>query len=213
LSAAHVGRAVAETLKTRQSIGNTLASCIAFGGLFAFIGSIQQIVFDVFHAPALIGIVFALVAGPMALSSYANSRLVMRVGPRRLLLRALVTYTTISLVHLAVALAWGENLWSFILLQAMTLACFGLVGANSSALAMEPLGHIAGTAAAFQGGVSTVGGGVIGLVIGQMFDGTTIPLIAGFAVCGVVATAVAWWANHERPEKTAAPQDEGAAAL
>jgi DHA1 family bicyclomycin/chloramphenicol resistance-like MFS transporter len=213
LSAAHVGRAVAETLRTRQSIGNTLASCIAFGGLFAFIGSIQQIVFDVFHAPALIGIVFALVAGPMALSSYANSRLVMRVGPRRLLLRALVTYTTISLVHLAVALAWGENLWSFILLQAMTLACFGLVGANSSALAMEPLGHIAGTAAAFQGGVSTVGGGVIGLVIGQMFDGTTIPMIAGFAICGVVATAVAWWANHERLEKTAAPQDEGAAAL
>ncbi|HEY5712980.1 MAG TPA: multidrug effflux MFS transporter [Allosphingosinicella sp.] len=212
LSAAHVGRAVAETLKTRQSIGNTVASTIAFGGLFAFIGSIQQIVFDVFHAPALIGLVFALVAGPMALSSYANMRLVMRIGPRRLLLRALATYTAISFVHLAVALLWGENLWSFVVLQAMTLACFGLVGANSNALAMEPLGHIAGTAASFQGAVSTVGGGVIGLVIGQMFDGTTIPMIAGFAVCGVVATAVAWWANHEGPDtKTAAPQDEDAA--
>ena len=72
----------------------------------------------------------------------------------------------------------------FILMQALTLACFGLVGANAGALAMEPVGHIAGTASALQGLITTTGGALIGLVIGQMFDGTTLPLVAGFAVCG-----------------------------
>ena len=202
LSAAQIGRATAETLSTRASIGNTLASTLAFGGLFAYIGSIQQIVFDVFGRPELIGLVFACCAGPMAVTSYANSRLVMRVGPRRLLLGALASFTLIAALHLAMVLASGESIWSFVVMQALTLACFGLVGANAGALAMEPLGHIAGTASAVQGMIGTIGGALIGLTIGQMFDGTTVPLVAGFAVCGALALLVALWAN---PKIEAAP--------
>ena len=100
--------AVGETLSVRASIGNTIASTLAFGGLFAFIGSIQQIVFDVFESPNLIGLVFACVAGPMALSSYANSRLVMRLGARRLLLSALAALTLIASLHLAIVAIQGE---------------------------------------------------------------------------------------------------------
>ena len=70
------------------------------------------------------------------------------------------------------------------------MACFGLVGANAGALAMEPVGHIAGTASAMQGLMTTIGGALIGLVIGQMFDGTTMPLVAGFAICGALALLV-----------------------
>ena len=106
-------------------------STLAFGALFAFIGSIQQIVFDVFGRPELIGLVFACIAGPMAATSYANSRLVMRLGARRLLTPALIAFTSVSLLHLAIVLTWGETLWAFVVLQALTTACFGLVGANS----------------------------------------------------------------------------------
>ena len=161
---------------TATSIGNTLAATLAFGGLFGFIGSIQQIVFDVFDRPELIGLVFACIAGPMGISSYANSRLVMRLGARRLLLTALGAFTIMALLHLAIVLAYGETLWVFVVLQALTTACFGLVGANSGALAMEPVGHIAGTASALQGLITTVGGALIGLLVGQLFDGTTVPL-------------------------------------
>ncbi|MDQ4088429.1 MAG: MFS transporter, partial [Pseudomonadota bacterium] len=200
--------ATTETLRNRASFGNTVAATLTFGGLFAFIGSIQQIVFDVFHRPELLGVIFACIAGPMAASSYANSRLVMRLGSRRLLLGALVAFTLSALLHLAIAALAGESIWTFVLLQALTMACFGLIGANAGALAMAPLGHIAGTASSLQGLITTVGGALIGFAIGQQFDGTTVPMIAGFAVCGGIALAIARWANPrpaEPPETEPSP--------
>ena len=207
LSAGHIGAAAAETLTNRVSIGNTAAMTMTFGALLGLVGSIQQVVFDVFGRPALIGLVFACVAAPMALSSYLNSRIVMRFGSRRLLLAALGSFTCVALAHLAVILTVGETLWSFVIFQALTMGCFGLVGANAGALAMEPLGHIAGTASALQGMISTIGAALIGLAIGQAFDGTTVPLVAGFVVCGGLGLAIAAWANaglpaHARNELT-----------
>ena len=199
LSAGHIGEAVAETLSTRVSIGNTAVVTLTFGALLGYIGSVQQVIFDVFHRPGLMGLAFACIALPMALSSWLNSRLVMRFGSRRLLLAALATFTSFAALHLVVALTVGETIWSFVALQALTTGWSGLVGSNAGALAMEPLGHIAGTASALQGLISTVGAALIGLAIGQLFNGTTVPLIAGFVCCGTLAMAVAWWANAGLP--------------
>lgn len=199
ISAGHIGAAAADTLTSRVSIGNTAAMTMIMGALLAFLGSFQQIVFDVFHRPELIGIAFACVALPMALSAYANSRLVMRFGSRRLLVIALAMFTGTSLLHLAVALIVGETLWVFITLLALTMGSFGLIGANAGALAMEPLGYIAGTASAVQGMVSTIGAALIGLAIGQLFNGTTLPLVAGFVICGAAGLVLAAWANRGLP--------------
>ena len=117
-----------------------------------------------------------------------NSRLVMGLGARRLLLLALLALTGMALLHSSSRLSWGETIWTFIVLQALTMACFGLVGANAGSLAMAPVGHIAGTASSLQGMVTTIGGALIGMVVGQAFDGTTLPLIIGFVACGALAT-------------------------
>jgi DHA1 family bicyclomycin/chloramphenicol resistance-like MFS transporter len=202
LSFGSVGNGIWETLRLRQSIGNTAAQTLLMGGLFAFINSIQQIVFDVFQRPELIGIVFACIAGPMVFSSYANSRLVMRLGARRLLLTALSAFTVVAAIHLALAEAMGETIWVFVVLQAATMAFFGMIGANAGALAMEPLGHVAGTASSVQGTITTVGGALIGFTIGQQFDGTTLPFLIGFTLCGALALAVAFWANRPPAEDT-----------
>lgn len=197
LSLGSIGEGVWATLRLRQSIGNTIAQTLLMGALFAFISSIQQIVFDVFGRPELIGLVFACIAGPMALSSYANSRLVMRLGARRLLLAALSAFTAVAFIHLLAAEAIGEGIWMFVVLQAATMAFFGMIGANAGALAMEPLGHVAGTASSVQGTITTVGGALIGFVIGQQFNGTTLPFLIGFTSCGGLALAVAFWANRQ----------------
>jgi DHA1 family bicyclomycin/chloramphenicol resistance-like MFS transporter len=207
LSARHFGAAVKETLTSRVSAGNTLAMTLTFGALLGFLNSMQQVVYDVFHRPELLGIAFAGIAGPMALSSWLNSRLVMRFGSRRLLLIAMSAFTFMAALHLVAILTLGETILSFILLQALTMGCFGLVGANAGALAMEPLGHVAGTASALQGLLSTVGAALIGFFIGQLFNGTTIPLVAGFVICGGLGLMIAGWANaglpaHARNELT-----------
>jgi DHA1 family bicyclomycin/chloramphenicol resistance-like MFS transporter len=206
LSASSIAEAAWTTLSTRQSIGNTLAQTMLMGALFAFIKSIQQIVFDVFKRPEMIGIVFACIAGPMALSSYVNSRLVMRFGSRKLLLIALSAFAAVATFHLAAAeTVVRENIWMFVILQAATMSFFGLIGSNAGALAMEPLGHIAGTASSVQGLISTVGGALIGFAIGQQFDGTTIPFLIGFTASGLAALAAAFWANHQPCQDTHDP--------
>jgi DHA1 family bicyclomycin/chloramphenicol resistance-like MFS transporter len=189
LSVAAVLSAARETVTNRQSLGYTLAFTLMMGALMGYINSIQQIVFDVFRRPELIAATFAGVAGPMAITSYANSRLVERVGTRRLAHAGLAGFTAMAALHLASALA-GEGLPLFILLQGLTMACFGLASANLGALAMQPMGHIAGTASSVQGTIGTIGGALLGLAIGQSFNGTTLPMIGGFAVFGLAALLV-----------------------
>jgi DHA1 family bicyclomycin/chloramphenicol resistance-like MFS transporter len=92
-------------------------------------------------------------------------------------------------VHALVALSGHETLWTFSLLQAGMMFCFGMVMSNFGAIAMEPLGHLAGTAASVQGFITTIGGALFGFWIGQLFDGTTVPLTLGFAGFGVAGLA------------------------
>ena len=189
LSATAILDAARQTLSDRQSVGYTLAFTTMMGALMGYINSIQQIVFDVFQRPELIALTFAAVAGPMAVTSYANSRLVERIGTRRLAHLGIVGFTAVSIAHLGFALA-GEGLWLFIVMQGLAMACFGLSSANFGALAMQPLGHIAGTASSVQGTIGTIGGALLGLAIGQSFDGTVVPLAAGFAAMGALALAI-----------------------
>ena len=184
------------TLGHRLSIGNTVALTLVMGGLFSFINSIQQIVFDVFGRPDLMAVVFASIAGPMALSSWLNSRIVERIGSRRIMLAALTAFSLTAALHLAIVWFVGETLVAFIVLQALTMASFGLIAANLGSIAMEPLGHIAGTASSVQGTITTIGGALIGLLIGQNFNGTTIPFLLGFTLCGTAALALAFWTNR-----------------
>ena len=67
---------------------------------------------------------------------------------------------------------------------------FGLIGPNFGAMAMEPLGHVAGTASSVQGFVTTVIGALLGFYIGQHFNGTVVPLTLGFSLCGIAALVV-----------------------
>ncbi len=75
---------------------------------------------------------------------------------------------------------------------------FGLVVSNFGALAMGPLGHLAGTGSSIQGFVTTVGGALLGFVVGQSFDGTAVPVAAGFAGYGVLALAFVCLAERGR---------------
>ena len=177
-------------LSDRNSVGYTLGSTAVSAALFGFIGSVPQIMDDVFHRLPLLTPLFACVAGMMAVGSFLNSRFVMRFGMRLISHSALTLLTVIASLHLLVAWSGFESLWTFAVLQALMMGCFGLVGANFSAMAMEKMGAIAGTASSLQGFVGTLGGALGGAVIGQAFDGSTVPLYLGFVIMGVTSLII-----------------------
>jgi len=186
LHIAEIGRAVRATVTDPLSRGYTVALTVSSGCLIAYISSIQQIVADGFHEGRYIGLVFAAVAAPMALASWTNSRVVGRLGLRRVGHVASAAFALIAIAHLALALAGDETLASFILLQALTMCCFAFTSATLSTLAMTNMAAIAGTASSVQGIVWTIGGAAIGFLIGSAFNGTVIPFLLGTAGCAVV---------------------------
>jgi DHA1 family bicyclomycin/chloramphenicol resistance-like MFS transporter len=182
-----------ECLTDRVAIGYTIAATLVLGGLFGFLNSAQQVFVDVLGAGKAFTLIFAAIAGGIAVSSLINARIVDRLGMRLVSHTALVAYIVFAVVHALVALSGHETLWTFSLLQAGMMFCFGLVMSNFGSIAMEPLGHLAGTAASVQGFITTIGGALFGFWIGQLFDGTTVPLtlgFAGFGIAGLLAVLV-----------------------
>ncbi len=182
-----VAKAFAIVLTNRLSLFYTLASTIVFGALFGFINSAQQVYVGIYGLGVWFPVIFAVVAGMMAVSSFLNSRLVGRFGMRRLSHSALIGFIVVSAVWFVWSLFGTVPVVGFVILFAAAMFQFGWIGSNFNAISMEPLGHIAGTAAAVQGFIQTLGGGLIGALIGQAFNGTTTPLAFGFCVVGFLA--------------------------
>lgn len=193
LAAGPVLAAFKTCLTNRVAVGYTLAATLVLGGLFGFLNSAQQVFVDVLGAGRSFPLIFAAIAAGIAVSSLLNSRIVGRLGMRLVSHVALMGYLTFAVVHALIALSGHETLWTFSLLQAGMMFCFGLVMSNFGSIAMEPLGHLAGTAASVQGFITTIGGALFGFCIGQLFDGTTVPLtlgFAGFGIAGLVAVLI-----------------------
>lgn len=198
INAGRIARAFGQAVTNRTSIGYTLAMTAITGALFGFINSSQQIFFDVFEAPGLFTTVFALVAGGIALASVLNARLVERLGSRLIGHSALLGFIAMGAIHSAVTISGHETIWSFAILQGMTMFCFGLIAGNFGSMAMEPMGHIAGTASSAQGFISTILGSLTGFAIGQHFNGTVVPMTVGITTCGVLALCAVLYAEGGR---------------
>ena len=175
-------------LTNRVALCYTLASTFIFGALFGFINSAQQIYVGIYGLGVWFPVAFAGVAAFMALSSFVNARLVGRFGMRRLSHGALLGFLAINALWLLLTLAWPPHLpfAIFIVLFALAMFQFGWIGSNFNSLAMEPLGHVAGTASSVLGFMGTAGGTVTGAIIGQSFNGTAVPLVLGFFVLSVI---------------------------
>ncbi|MBB5041560.1 DHA1 family bicyclomycin/chloramphenicol resistance-like MFS transporter [Shinella fusca] len=175
-------------LTDRVALCYTLASTFIFGALFGFINSAQQIYVGIYELGVWFPLAFAGVATFMALSSFVNSRLVGRFGMRRLSHGALLGFLGINTLWLVLTLLWTPHVPFpiFIVLFALAMFQFGWIGSNFNSLAMEPLGHVAGTASSVLGFMGTAGGTIIGAVIGQSFNGTALPLVTGFFSVSIV---------------------------
>ncbi|WP_366525218.1 multidrug effflux MFS transporter [uncultured Roseibium sp.] len=193
-----ISDAYGTALTTRVCVGYAMATAFVFAGLFAFLAMSQQIFVDIFGLGNLFPVFFASIAIAMAVSSFTNAQLVEAMGMRRLSHAALLVYTLFGFAIFAVSALGHESLASFFILTTIVMMCFGFVGANFNAMAMEPLGKIAGTAASVIGFITTLGGALLGHLMGQFFDGTTEPLGLAFALYGLAAIGCVLFAERGR---------------
>jgi MFS transporter, DHA1 family, multidrug resistance protein len=198
LTRKHILNAAKLVLGTRTSIFYTLAMMVMFGTIMAYVGMVSQIFADVFHKPALMPSMFALCAILMGCAAYLNSRIVERLGMRLISHTALFAFIAVTGLHIVIAAMGVEQIWTFVLLQAITMACFSLSVSNFGAMAMEPVGRVAGIAASLQGFISTFSGALVGIFIGEQFNGTTVPLAAGQMICGLIALGFVLLAERGR---------------
>lgn len=181
----------------RTTVGYTLAMTAMYAGFTAYIGSSEIIFGEVFGAGERFPLYFGVLASVMGVAMFVNSRVVVRVGSRRLSHAVMLVYVGASGVLLLAGLLGGGRppLWLFLVLMAITLASHALAIPNFNSLAMGPMGAVAGTASSLIGTVQVAAGALFGALLDQAFDGTTIPISAGFLGFGLLALAAARWAD------------------
>ena len=192
-----IGRAVIEIVRIRAALGYTLATGFVFAPFVAYMSSAQQIFQQAYHTGALFPAYFAVLALATGGALLVNGRLVVRYGMRRLSAVAAGAVTLVSVVAWAGALAFEglPPLWLFIAYLMSVFVCVGFMFGNLSALAMEPLGHVAGAGAAVVSSLSTLIAVPLGILVGQRFDGTMYPFIGAFAIFGAATYAANVWAK------------------
>lgn len=205
LSISAIVGAALETCRNRIAAGYALAAGLLFGAFLGYLSTAAQMFQIQYALGALFPAFFAALALAFGTASLLNSRLVMRLGMEPLTRAAIIGLASSSCLFflIAAAAAGHPPLWSLMLFFLFAFFCIGLLFGNLNALAMEPLGHIAGIAASMIGTVTTLISMLLGALIGLAYDGTVLPLIGGFAVLGTSSFAAMLWAERKKHKPSA----------
>jgi DHA1 family bicyclomycin/chloramphenicol resistance-like MFS transporter len=169
------------------------------GAFLGYLNSAQQIFQEQYALGKLFPLVFGLISFSIGLASLVNARLVMRFGMRFLVRWSLIVVIGLSAVALAISLltAGQPPLWFLMAYIMMSFFGIGILFGNQNALAMEPLGHLAGIGAAVVGSLSTLISMPLGTIIGQSYNGTVIPLVTGIALLSGMSILTVGWAESK----------------
>jgi DHA1 family bicyclomycin/chloramphenicol resistance-like MFS transporter len=187
--------ATIEIIKIRPALGYTVIAGLVSGLHLGYLSSAQQIFQEQYGLGELFPLYFAIIALAIGLASFLNARLVMRFGMRSLVRWALLVIMVLSVAVLGIALLMGGQLplWFLMVYLMLTFFGVGILFGNNNALAMQPLGRIAGVGAAVVGSLSTFISVPLGTIIGQSYNGTILPLITGVAVLSALSLLVVRW--------------------
>lgn len=184
---ATIGRNMRKSLLRRESIGYTLGSAMLFGAVFGYVNSAQQLIGEHFQAGAWFPLIFGGTAATLAVSNIINSRIVERFGARRVSHTGMIVFILVSALQVWASTHRDGSLAWFIPLMSINLMLLGFLGANFTSIAMQPFAHLAGAASSVQTFVRMSGAAVIGMVIGQAYDGTAVPFAFALLIGSLLA--------------------------
>jgi DHA1 family bicyclomycin/chloramphenicol resistance-like MFS transporter len=174
-------------LINRASIGYVLGTMLLIGAVFGYVNSAQQLIGEHFGVGEMFPIVFGGTAAMMVVSNVINSRIVERFGARRVSHTGVLVFIVVSAVQVWAAHYRPDSLAWFLPLMATNLGLLGFLGANFGSIAMQPFAKIAGAASSIQTFFRMFGAALVGLVIGQAYDGTARPFAHALLICSIGA--------------------------
>lgn len=176
-----------EVICNRTTMGYTLCMGLFFGSFVGYLNSSQQIFQVQFGTGKMFTVYFGVLALVFGVASLFNSQLVEKWGMHYISKRAVWAIIVSSGLFLGLHALSEIQLWMFMIYASVLFFAFGLIFGNVNAMAMEPMGHVAGIASAIIGSVSSIISMVIGTAIGQMYNNTLIPVTTGFLVMTILA--------------------------
>lgn len=178
-----------EVLAHKVVMKYTFILAAILASFLGFLSSVQQVLQEIYKVGEDFPLYFAMMALSLGLSSFINGKIVIRFGAFVLAKRAMVLMMIAGLLGLCLSAVYsGVPPFVFALAYFMTtFFCIGMLFGNLNALSMEPMGHMAGIAAAIIGSVSTLLALPFGILIGQLYNGTIYPLVIGFLSVAVLS--------------------------
>ena len=195
LSLSHILRAIWEVCSNRIAFGYTLTIGVMNGLFLAFLSTSPQILQEQYGLGVKFPLYFALLSMTLGVATFLNGKIVLRYGMRLLTQRGLYILFALCLLYWFPAQGYEGHppLWTLIGYLSLCFLCMGFVFGNLNAIAMQPLGHIAGVGAAVVGSLSNLISVPIGAFIGLSYDGTVMPLLLGFIVCSLASIVLVFW--------------------
>ena len=190
--------AVREVFTTRQSLGYTMAMVFLFGAFTSYLASSELIVGEIYGRPGLFPFIFGGVAAAMGSAMLFNAKIVHKLGVHQTVRFAVAGYTALALGLLVVVLLTDgkPSFWVAIIGISAVLVMHATMIPNVNAVALEPLGHMAGMASAVVGTMSLGGGALLGTLIDRNLAGTITPLVVGMVLYGFIAAGWIAWAGR-----------------
>ncbi len=180
-----------ELLNYRQTVAFTFIWGFITGSFLVYLSTSQQVFEQQYGMPDAFPYLFAALAITIGAATLLNGTLVLRLGMLRLVTAAMILYVLTALVYILLYLNSG-NPPVLVLMVFFSIQFFavGFIFGNLRALAMEPLGHIAGIGAAITGFVATVMAVPISAFIGKYVLTSVLPMFVGFLICGVISCLI-----------------------
>ena len=194
---------VKEFFKHRDTVIYTLVSGFMTGSFMVYLSTSKQIFQDQYGLVSEFVYIFGGIAFFLGLATFFNGSIVMRFGMKKLATIALYLFTLSAFLYTALFF-YGGNPSIYVLLAfiATQFLCIGFIFGNVRALAMQPIGHIAGVGASLNGFFSTLMAVPLAVFIGHFIDNTALPLFIGFMSCGMISILFLYYLNNIKTDKT-----------
>ena len=179
---------IKELIKYKSTLGFTVISGFITGSFIVYLSGSQQIFQQQYGLVDEFPYIFAGLAISVGAATFLNGTLVLKFGMEKLVTLALLAFFGIPLLYI-ILFYNASNPGIIVLLTFFALQFFaiGFLFGNLRALAMEPVGHIAGIGAAITGFISTLMAVPISTYIGKFIGNTALPLFVGFLICGLLS--------------------------